>query len=156
MESTRKIKGGTMRKLMGLLTCSAFALASAMATLPPAAADDGVAGSVYYSIPLLGMAGDPHFGLRLDREIDEDVTFAQDALIFNDDPTRPAMVDFQFTDEGAVALNFGGVNALPALAGPLGFHGDPSEPWDSGEHVLIYTAGGVGLTLIICAIAGCF
>ncbi len=151
--STRNFKGEFMRKSVGMSICSAFALASVIATLSPAAADDGVAGSVYYSIPFSGIAGDPHFGLRLDHEIEQAFTFAQDALTFGGDAVRPAMVDFQFTGDGPTALKFGGMDAPPIVVGPLGFHGGENE---ATEDYIFLGVGAVAGALITCAIAGCF
>lgn len=147
-----------MNKSLLLLTCSSLVLGSVTTTFPPAMADDGVAGGVYYSIPFAGAAGagEPVYGFRMDRKVEEDVVFAPDALTGADDPLRPAMVDFQFNDEGPVALKFGGMDALPVVAGPLGFHGDPNEPLDSAEHLAIFGGSAVALALIICAVAGCF
>jgi hypothetical protein len=122
-------------------------------------ADDGLAGQAYFSIPLStpdNSAGDPTFGLRLDRKVETDATFAIDALPGAGDPYRPAMVDMRFSDEGPKALMFGGVDALPVVGPALGFHGDPNEPWDSTEHLLIIGGGSVALGLIICALVGCF
>jgi hypothetical protein len=148
-----------MKKSVLLMTCSSFVLASLTAYLPPAAADDGVAGGFYYSIPFAdakGNAGEPYFGFRMDRRIEEDVTFAPDAWANASDPLRPAMVDLQFTELGQPsALMFGGMDALPIVAGPLGFH-DPGAPGEETEHLLMYGGGAVGLGLIICALAGCF
>jgi hypothetical protein len=150
-----------MKKPVLLLTCSSFALASMTATLPPASADEGIVGGVYYSIPLFGAEGaasEPVFGFRMDRKIEEDFTFAPDGWAGGNDPFRPAMMDFKFTGEGPSALMFGGMDALPIVAGPLGFHGDGtmSQEQEDQEHLLYLGGGGVALALIICAIAGCF
>jgi len=147
-----------MKKSVLLLTCSSFVLANMATVLPPAIADDGVAGSAYFSIPFSGpdgMASDPNFGFRLDRQIEQDVVFAPDALSFNDDPVRPAMLDFKFNDQGPIALNFGGMDALPVMANSLGFHA-PGNPNEEMEHWAIYGGGAVIGGLIICALAGCF
>ncbi len=147
-----------MKKPVLLLTCSSFALASLTAYLPPAAADDGVAGGFYYSIPFAdakGAAGEPNFGFRMDRRIEEDVTFAPDAWTGANDPYRPAMMDFKFNDEGPVALMFGGMDALPIVAGPLGFH-NRGAPGEETEHGLMITGGALVLGLVICTLLGCF
>jgi hypothetical protein len=147
-----------VKKSVLLLTCSSFVLANMATVLPPAIADDGVVGGAYFSIPFSGpdnMASDPNFGFRLDRQIERDVVFAPDALSFNDDPVRPAMLDFKFNDQGPIALNFGGMDALPVMANSLGFHAR-GKPNEALEHWFI--GGGSALLggLIICALVGCF
>ena len=147
-----------MKKSVLLLTCSSFVLASMTTTLTPAIADDGVAGGVYFSLPFAspdGMVSDPNFGFRLDRQVEQDVTLASDALSFNDDPVRPAMLDFKFNDQGPIALNFGGMDALPAMANSLGFH-SPGNPNEALEHWFLYGSGGVLGAIVICALVGCF
>jgi hypothetical protein len=153
-----------MNRPILLLTCSTFVLASMTNSFSRAWADGGVAGQAYFSIPFStpdNSAGEPSFGLRLDRKVDADPTFAIDALPGADDPYRPAMVDMQFSDEGPKALMFGGMDALPVVGPALGFHGglgnaSISQEQEDQEHIWIFGGGAIGLGLIICALAGCF
>jgi hypothetical protein len=145
------------RRKIALLASSAFVLQSLLAVLPmpAAAADDDLAGFVYWKLPLGGSDQKPPaptFGFSMVRQ----------------QPARAAALDHQAIARGVAAghqrFSGGDEIKLPSLSlsgidvGAMvdnALYADTGPSPDTGEWILI--GGGIGLGgLIACAALGCF
>jgi hypothetical protein len=147
------------RRKIALLASSAFVLQSLLAVLPmpAAAADDDLAGFVYWKLPLGNSdqkPATPTFGFSM--------VEAKNVWLMpsGDDPdvefVPPALIDLSFSGGDEIklpSLSLSGIDVGAMVDNAL--YADTGPSPDTGEWILI--GGGIGLGgLIACAALGCF
>jgi len=147
------------RRKIALLASSAFVLQSLLAVLPmpAAAADDDLAGFVYWKLPLGGSdqkPATPSFGFSM--------VEAKNVWLMpqGDDPdvefVPPALVDLRFSSGDEIklpSLSLSGVDVGAVVDNAL--YADTGPAPHTGEYILIGAGAGLG-GLIACAALGCF
>jgi hypothetical protein len=144
-----------------LLASSAFVLQGLLAALPlpAAAAEDDLAGFVYWKLPLGSpdqQPATPSFGFSMTEA--KNVWLTPSVKDTDIDFVPPALVDLRFSGGDEIklpSLSLSGVDVGAVVDSALYADTGPGPAPHTGEYVLIGLGAGLG-GVIICEVAGCF
>jgi hypothetical protein len=146
------------RRKIALLASSAFVLQGLLAALPlPAAADDDLAGFVYWRLPLGGpdqQPATPSFGFSMMEA--KNVWLTSSVKDTDVEFVPPALVDLRFSGGDEIklpSLSLSGVDVGTVVDNAL--YADTGPAPHTGEWILAGAGAGLG-GLILCAALGCF
>ena len=146
------------RRKIALLASSAFVLQGLLAALPlSAAADDDLAGFVYWKLPLGGpdqQPATPSFGFSMMEA--KNVWLTSSVKDTDAEFVPPALVDLRFSGGDEIklpSLSLSGVDVGAVVDNAL--YADTGPAPHTGEYILIGAGAGLG-GLIACAALGCF